>query len=450
VEVLSGISRKEAPKVKKEEARQEKIEGATHNEGGPIQGIKIRKLEELQGRSVANAKPLKEFEQMDWFPISFEEVFNKRRPHLNQKELARAIEFNFPKERHSGYVLDKESAGEIIQRLFNEEEKVDPDHIAEVKRIMGVKPEASPYAHLTEVYAIGADHVEGTSLPTPHISCNINGKKICKALCDIGAHSVMTSKIYYELLSKTLNLAPTQIKLVMGDGRTTKPLGVLRDLDVAISGKIIPTDFFVIDACHNEHDDIIFGRPFLKLVNAVLDAEKGRVAIDLDGTKSTYDFLPASRIALPLPLDNEEAEDLYFVDTFKDPLRRAMENDAMCDDQDKKLEEAIKGLKAQDESLDEENYEDIGDLKQQEPEMPDIELKPLPKGLKYEFLGVDKTYPVIVSDELSPEEMDKLLNLLRKHKKVIGYSISDLKGISPTICTHRIPLEEQRKPVVEP
>jgi hypothetical protein len=260
----------------------------------------------------------------------------------------------------------------------------------------------------------------------------------------------MTSKIYYELFSKTLNLSPTQIKLIMGDDRTTRPLCVLRDLDVAISGKIFPTDFFVIDACHIEHDDIILGRPFLKLVNAILDARKGRVTIDLDGTKSTYDFLPASRIALPLPLDNAEVEDLCFVDTFKDPLQRAMDNDAMYDDQDKELAEAIEGLKAQDESLDEENYEDIGDLKQQEPEMPDIELKPLPKGLKYEFLGADKTYPVIVSDELSPEEIDKLLNLLRKHKKVIGYSISDLKGISPAFCTHRIPLEEQCKPVVEP
>jgi hypothetical protein len=55
-----------------------------------------------------------------------------------------------------------------------------------------------------------------------------------------------------------------------------------------------------------------------------------------------------------------------------------------------------------------------------------------------------------MSDELSPEEVDKLLNLLRKHKKVIGYSISDLKGISPAFCTHLIPLEEQCKPVVEP
>jgi hypothetical protein len=91
VEVLAGISRKEAPKVKKEEARQENIEVATHNEGGPIQSIKIHKLEELQGRSLANAKALKEFEQMDWIPINFEEIFNKRRPYPNQKESARAI-----------------------------------------------------------------------------------------------------------------------------------------------------------------------------------------------------------------------------------------------------------------------------------------------------------------------------------------------------------------------
>jgi hypothetical protein len=140
VEVLAGISRKEAPKVNKEEARQENFEGATHNEGGPIQDIKIYKFEELQGRNLANAKPLKEFKQMDWIPINFEEIFNNRRPYPNQKESARAIEFNFPKERHSGYVLDKEFAGEIIQRLFNEVEELDPDHIAKVKRIMVVKP----------------------------------------------------------------------------------------------------------------------------------------------------------------------------------------------------------------------------------------------------------------------------------------------------------------------
>jgi hypothetical protein len=54
-----------------------------------------------------------------------------------------------------------------------------------------------------------------------------------------------------------------------------------------------------------------------------------------------------------------------------------------------------------------------------------------------------------VSDELSPEENEKLLNLFKKHRKVIGYSINDLKGLSPAFCTHRIPMEDQCKPIVD-
>jgi hypothetical protein len=81
--------------------------------------------------------------------------------------------------------------------------------------------------------------------------------------------------------------------------------------------------------------------------------------------------------------------------------------------------------------------------------VPEVDLKLFPNGLKYEFLGPDKTYPVIMSDELSPEENEKLLNLLKRHTKVIGYSIIDIKGLSPSFCTHRIPIEDQCKPVVD-
>ncbi|WVZ64241.1 hypothetical protein U9M48_013793 [Paspalum notatum var. saurae] len=91
--------------------------------------------------------------------------------------------------------------------------------------------------------------------------------------------------------------------------------------------------------------------------------------------------------------------------------------------------------------------EPLGDLDHEE--APDVELKPLPDGLKYESLGKDKTYPVIISDKLSPEEVERLLEVLRRHKKAIGYSLADLKGISPAFCTHRIPMEEDHKPVVD-
>jgi hypothetical protein len=125
-----------------------------------------------------------------------------------------------------------------------------------------------------------------------------------------------------------------------------------------------------------------------------------------------------------------------------------MENQ-VNDQQDEELEEATKGLEPQDGSVQEEKFEDIGEIKPEEPQVPEVDLQPLPKGLKYEFLGPDKTYPVIVSDELSPEENEKLLILLKKHRKVIGYSINDLKGLSPAFCTHRIQMEDQCKPIVD-
>jgi hypothetical protein len=117
--------------------------------------------------------------------------------------------------------------------------------------------------------------------------------------------------------------------------------------------------------------------------------------------------------------------------------------------QDEELEKETKGLEPQDGSMEEEKFENIGDIKPEEPQVPEVDLKPLPKGLKSEVLGPNKTYPVIVTDELSPEENEKLLNLLKKHRKVIGYSINDLKGLSPAFCTHRIPMEDQCKPVLD-
>jgi hypothetical protein len=106
--------------------------------------------------------------------------------------MARALEADFPLEKQAEDSYDLETTGEIFQKLFSDDE-VDPEHIAEVKRIMGIKPEASPYTRLTEVYAIVSNQEEKM---TPHLSCEINGVH-CKALCDIGAQvSVLSSKIY--------------------------------------------------------------------------------------------------------------------------------------------------------------------------------------------------------------------------------------------------------------
>jgi hypothetical protein len=73
----------------------------------------------------------------------------------------------------------------------------------------------------------------------------------------------------------------------------------------------------------------------------------------------------------------------------------------------------------------------------------------LPPGLQYIFLNGDRETPVIISDKLSNDETRRLVATLKKYRFVIGYSLKDLKGISPSLCTHRIPMELEHKPIRE-
>nr|XP_028952487.1 uncharacterized protein LOC103407978 [Malus domestica] len=80
---------------------------------------------------------------------------------------------------------------------------------------------------------------------------------------------------------------------------------------------------------------------------------------------------------------------------------------------------------------------------------PKLELKPIPEHLKYAFFGEDETLPVIISSQLTAEEGEKLIRVLKNHKTAIAWSIADIKGINPVTCMHRILLEEGAKPTRE-
>ena len=69
--------------------------------------------------------------------------------------------------------------------------------------------------------------------------------------------------------------------------------------------------------------------------------------------------------------------------------------------------------------------------------------------MKYAFLEAEKAKPIIISAELTELEEQKLLEILRKYKEAIAWSIEYLKGISPSTCMHKILLEENAKTSIE-
>ena len=76
-------------------------------------------------------------------------------------------------------------------------------------------------------------------------------------------------------------------------------------------------------------------------------------------------------------------------------------------------------------------------------------MKELSSHLKYAFLEPEKGKPVIISAELIENEEQRLLHFLREYKEAIAWSIEDLKGISPSICMHKILLNDDAKTSVE-
>ncbi|GJW08560.1 reverse transcriptase domain-containing protein [Tanacetum coccineum] len=82
-------------------------------------------------------------------------------------------------------------------------------------------------------------------------------------------------------------------------------------------------------------------------------------------------------------------------------------------------------------------------------EPPEVELKDLPPHLEYAFLEGDNKLPVIIAKDLSVWEKAALIKVLQSHKRAIAWKLSDIKGINPEFCTHKILMEEDYTPAVQ-
>ena len=83
-------------------------------------------------------------------------------------------------------------------------------------------------------------------------------------------------------------------------------------------------------------------------------------------------------------------------------------------------------------------------------EKPKVELKVLPPHLKYDFLEANDAKLVVISNDLSSNEDAWLVEVLKKYKVAIGWHISDLKGISPSYCMHKIMMKADYRLVRQP
>ncbi|GJZ82136.1 reverse transcriptase domain-containing protein [Tanacetum coccineum] len=93
--------------------------------------------------------------------------------------------------------------------------------------------------------------------------------------------------------------------------------------------------------------------------------------------------------------------------------------------------------------------EELKSVKSSVGEPPKLELKELPSHLEYAYLEGTNKLPVIIAKNLKGEEKERVIKVLKSHKQAIAWKLSDIKGIDPQFCTHKILMEDEFKPAVQ-
>ncbi|GJV56396.1 reverse transcriptase domain-containing protein [Tanacetum coccineum] len=247
----------------------------------------------------------------------------------------------------------------------------------------------------------------------------------------------------------------TRMTLELANRSTAIPEGVAENVFVKVGKFYFPADFVVVDYDVDPRVPLILERPFLRTSQALIDVHAQEVLRFSDSLTSGNPTPSEPIIAFSSPLFTPfEGGDFVL-----EEIKASLSSDSISpgiDDADFDLKGDIRLLKKllnDDPSSPlrpkELNIEELKMIKSSIDDPPEFELKDLSSHLKYAFLeGTDKL-PVIISKELKNEEKAALLKVLKSHKQAITWKISDIKGIDPRFCTHKILMEDDFKPAVQ-
>nr|GEV42058.1 DNA-directed DNA polymerase [Tanacetum cinerariifolium] len=279
------------------------------------------------------------------------------------------------------------------------------------------------------------------------IPCDFSRIDVCHTLADLGASINLIPLFIWKKLSLP-ELTPTQMTLELADRSITRPKGVAEDVFIKVGKFYFPTDFVVIDFEADLRVPLILGRSFLRTGRALIDVYGEEITLRVNDEvvtfnpnqtirySSTYDDLSVNRIDVLMLLERSMLKkflvflkilwvaipprllSLFFLTLLLPSLYSREQGEAV------KAKYSIE-------------------------EPPELELKDLPSHLEYAYLkGVDKL-PVIIAKDLKVDEKEALLKVLKSHKRAIAWKITDIKGIDPRFCTHKILMEEDYKPTVQ-
>ncbi|GJW06473.1 reverse transcriptase domain-containing protein [Tanacetum coccineum] len=305
------------------------------------------------------------------------------------------------------------------------------------------------------------------------IPCDFPEMDVCLALADLGASINLMPLSIWKKLSLP-DLTKTQMILELADRSISTPTGIAEDVFVKVGTFFFPADFVVVDYVADPRAPLILGRPFLRTARALIDVHGEQMTLRHDdqsvtfkvGDTKTFSYNTIESVNRIDVIDvacEEFAQEVLGFSNISESGNPTLTLEPILSTSPPSLTpfrggefmlEEIEGHLADNSFLpgiDDANCDPEGDLLLLEKYLNNDPISSLPPSdQKFEELktGTDKL-PVIIAKGLKDEDKTALLKVLRSHKHAIAWKISDIKGIDPQFCTHKILMEEDAKPTVQ-
>nr|GEU35460.1 reverse transcriptase domain-containing protein [Tanacetum cinerariifolium] len=336
------------------------------------------------------------------------------------------------------------------------------------------------------------------------------GMEVCHALADLGASINLMPLSIWKKISLP-ELTPTRMTLELADGFITRPKGVAEDVFFKVGKFYFLTDFIVVNFKADPRVPLILGRSFLRTSRALIDVYGEEITLRVNDESITFNLSQTMRYSSTCDDTSVNRVDVIDV-ACKDFVQNVLDfqynpksssptlvsDDSIFENDSSKVPivksssstltpfgESDFFLKEIEDFLNDDSiptgiknyvYDLEGDIlflekllnedpfqlppmdlkvaeeskeKSSIKEPPELELKEFPSPLQYAFLEDSNKLPVIIAKNLKVDEREALISVLKSHKRAIAWKISDIKGIDPRFCTHKILMEDDYKPAIQ-
>ncbi|GJU28237.1 reverse transcriptase domain-containing protein [Tanacetum coccineum] len=279
------------------------------------------------------------------------------------------------------------------------------------------------------------------------IPCHFNQAFSCNALADLGASiNLRPYSLYAKLSLETFK--PTRMSVRLADQSFQYHVGIAKNMLVKVGKFTFPADFVILEMEEDSKIPIIFGRPFLHTADAVIRVKIKQLNLRIRNERMIFHIDSAMKHSY----SNDDT--CFSIDVIDEIIEEDF--DALLDE-GSQIFHSIEGTILEEKLFAEfdefiamtADEESESETNEKEPEFEkiilntdykvktsleepptDLELKPLPDNLEYVFLEEPSFLPVIISSQLSKENKDKLVSVLKKHKQAFAWKTTDI----PEIC----------------